>query len=311
MPPSKKRKMEDDTPKFYAVRSGHEPGVYLTWPECQEQISGFKGAQFKKFDNEKDAGDFVAGKPVKSAAPDPKKPPKFYAVAIGRAPGIYSDWTEVQKAIKDWKGVKQQSFKTRAEAVQYIQIHGDEAGQKSIENEVVVEPPSKRTKTSSRLNKTIADSVLNIYTDGSSRGNGKVGATAGVGVFFGVNDPRNIAERLEGEPQTNQRAELTAILRALQKVSVDQDIQIHTDSKYSLNCITEWYRGWVTKGWKTQGGEEVKNRDLIQSIRAKIDDRDASGTRTLFQWVRGHGTTTGNVEADKLAVRGAGFAAVE
>ena len=45
MPPSKKRKMDDDVPKFYAVRSGHEPGVYLTWPECQEQISGFKGAQ--------------------------------------------------------------------------------------------------------------------------------------------------------------------------------------------------------------------------------------------------------------------------
>jgi hypothetical protein len=41
----RKRKLEDDPPKFYAVRSGHEPGIYLTWPECQEQISGFKGAQ--------------------------------------------------------------------------------------------------------------------------------------------------------------------------------------------------------------------------------------------------------------------------
>ncbi|KAF7525787.1 hypothetical protein G7054_g10962 [Neopestalotiopsis clavispora] len=309
MPPSKKRKMEDDTPKFYAVRSGHEPGVYLTWPECQEQISGFKGAQFKKFDNEEDANDFVAGRPVKNTAPDPKKPPKFYAVAIGRAPGIYNEWAEVQNAIKDWKGVKQQSFKTRAEAVQYIQIHGDEAGQKSIENEVSVEPPAKKSKTS-KTTKPIEDGVLHIYTDGSSRGNGRIGAAAGVGVFFGANDPRNISERLRGEPQTNQRAELTAILRALQKVSVDQDVQIHTDSKYSLNCITEWYRGWVAKGWKTQGGEDVKNKDLVQAIRAKIDDRDASGTKTLFQWVRGHGISPGNIEADKLAVRGSGFAAV-
>jgi ribonuclease HI len=125
-----------------------------------------------------------------------------------------------------------------------------------------------------------------------------------------LQNTRNISERLRGEPQTNQRAELTAILRALQKVSVDQDVQIHTDSKYSLNCITEWYRGWVAKGWKTQGGEDVKNKDLVQAIRAKIDDRDASGTKTLFQWVRGHGISPGNIEADKLAVRGSGFAAV-
>jgi ribonuclease HI len=96
----------------------------------------------------------------------------------------------------------------------------------------------------------------------------------------------------------------------LQKVSVDQDIQIFTDSKYSINCITEWYHGWERKGWKTTGNEDVKNRDLIQAIRAKMDDREDSGTKTVFQWVRGHNATPGNVEADKLAVRGAKLAAV-
>lgn len=91
----------------------------------------------------------------------------------------------------------------------------------------------------------------------------------------------------------------------MQKISVDQDIEIVTDSRYSMRCVTEWYKGWEKKGWVTTGNEEVKNKDLVQAIRAKIDDRDASGTKTLFQWVRGHNATPGNVEADKLAVKGA------
>ncbi|KAK9417486.1 putative RNase H type-1 domain-containing protein [Seiridium unicorne] len=304
MPPKgKKRKMEDDAPKFYAVRSGHEPGIYLTWPECQEQTTGFKGAQFKKFDNRQDANDFVLGRTPKNSAPDPKKPQKFYAVAIGREPGIYTEWDEAQKSILGSKGPKYQSFKTRAEAIEYIKAHGNEAGQKAIENEVA-EPPAKRSKT-------IADGALHVYTDGSSRGNGKVGAAAGVGVWFGEDDPRNISERLEGDPQTNQRAELTAILRALQKVSVDQDIRIFTDSQYSISCVTEWYRNWEKKRWKTTGNADVKNKDLVQAIRTKIEDRDAAGTKTLFQWVKGHDATPGNVEADKLAVNGAMLASVD
>ncbi|KAH6656733.1 ribonuclease H-like domain-containing protein [Truncatella angustata] len=122
---------------------------------------------------------------------------------------------------------------------------------------------------------------------------------------FRLSRYRNICERLEGELQTNQRAELTAILRAMQKVSVDQDIEIVTDSRYSLSCVTEWYKTWEKNDWQTSGKEEVKNKDLVQAIRAKIEDRDASGTKTLFRWVRGHNVTPGNVEADKLAVGGA------
>lgn len=139
----------------------------------------------RKFDNRQDADDFVAGKTPKNKGPDPKKPPKFYAVAIGREPGIYTDWTEAQKAFVGWKGVKQQSFKTRADAVEYIKIHGGEAGQKAIENEVS-EPPTKKSKT-------VQTGVLQAFTDGSSRGNGRVGASAGVGVFFGEDDKRFVS----------------------------------------------------------------------------------------------------------------------
>ena len=115
---------------------------------------------------------------------------------------------------------------------------------------------------------------------------------------------RNISERLLGEPQTNQRAELTAILRALQTIDLAQDLEIRTDSKYSIQCVTEWYLNWERNGWKTRGGP-VKNQDLVQQVRERLDLREVNGGRTQFIWVKGHDTDQGNIAADHLAVEGA------
>ena len=97
---------------------------------------------------------------------------------------------------------------------------------------------------------------------------------------------------------------MTAVLRALEKVSTNQKVRIFTDSKYSISCATEWYVNWQKNGWRTKDGP-VKNRDLVEAIRAKIDERDDIGTKTYFQWVKGHAGTAGNVAADNLAVEGA------
>lgn len=147
--------------------------------------------------------------------------------------------------------------------------------------------------------------VLVIYTDGSSLANGKKGARAGVGVFFGANDPRNISERLVGEPQTNQRAELTAIQRALEVAPVAQKVQICTDSQYSINCMTQWAASWERKDWKTATGAEVKNQDIIRKVLATMQQRTRAGGETYFQWVKGHSTDVANAAADRLAVQGA------
>jgi len=150
--------------------------------------------------------------------------------------------------------------------------------------------------------------ALKVYTDGSSLGNGRNGASAGVGVFFGVDDPRNISEPLPGPRQTNQRAELTAILRALQTIPKTQAVQIITDSQYSIKCLTEWYPGWERNGWKNSKKEDVENQDLVKEILVLIRERSRLGTggATDFLWVRGHDGDRGNEEADRLAVGGAG-----
>ena len=115
---------------------------------------------------------------------------------------------------------------------------------------------------------------------------------------------RNLAERLQGEPQTNQRAELTAILRALEIAGNNQGLKIFSDSKYSIQCVTEWYANWEKNGWQTRDGP-VKNTDLVMAVRKRINARDKKGVRTVFEWVKGHATNTGNVAADQLAVQGA------
>jgi len=110
---------------------------------------------------------------------------------------------------------------------------------------------------------------------------------------------------LPGARQTNQRAELTAILRALEIVPRHRDISIITDSRYAIDCVTSWYVNWRKNGWRTSAGKAVENKDLVENILAKIEERNSLMVQTLFEWIKGHSNQLGNVEADKLAVEGA------
>ncbi|TFA98623.1 Ribonuclease H [Trichoderma ghanense] len=314
---SKKRKT-DNMQKYYAVQAGFVPGVYLTYSECQAQTAGFKGAVFKSFLSKDDAEAFAAGKKVAVA----DEPEKFYAVAVGNPTGIFTDWSEASKAVTGIKGPKYKRFNTRAEAVAYIRQHGNREAIEALGEKV--EPPAERfeveekpvvtkftpiekvavTKTR-ELDTRPRENVLNIWTDGSSLANGKAGSRAGLGVWFGENDPRNLAERLPGEPQTNQRAELMAMQRALEVAPLEQTVCIHSDSQYSIKCVTQWADGWKRKNWLTASGEKVKNQDIIRAVLAKMDERTKAGSNTYFQWVKGHDTNVGNIAADRLAVRGA------
>lgn len=315
VPGAKKRKTDPAMQKFYAVRIGMRPGVYRTWDECQAQTAGFKGASYKSFLSLEEAQAFVAGKKVKSSS-STAEPPKFYAVAKGAFTGIFTDWDQASKAIKGQKGPKYKKFATREEAVQFIKEWGDaEAvaalGEKVSDSESdddseEVDEDGERLEVEEKpAAKKKGKAALDIYTDGSSLKNGRAGATAGVGVFFGIGDPRNISERLHGEVQTNQRAELTAILRALQVVDAHEAVQIITDSQYSINCATVWASSWEKNDWKTSQGENVKNQDLVKAIRQRVRERERASGKTTFKWVKGHSTDVGNQAADQLAVAGA------
>ncbi|EZG55473.1 ribonuclease H [Gregarina niphandrodes] len=145
---------------------------------------------------------------------------------------------------------------------------------------------------------------LRVYTDGACSGNGFRGAVAGWGVFFPDGEFANMYGPLQGVPQTNQRAELTAIVMALRAAltSMAPAVVLYTDSQYSIKCLTVWIRGWVKNGWRNSKGEPVANSDLIQDASNLLAQL---GKRMTLHHVRGHVNDPNNDEADRLARLGA------
>ena len=136
-----------------------------------------------------------------------------------------------------------------------------------------------------------------VFTDGSCLNNGTKYASGGIGVYFGDDDPRNLSEKLNGEKQTNNRAELTAVIRALQETTCS--LKICTDSMYVQKGITLWIKKWEHNNWKTSKNTDVENKDLWQLLQYLIKDRDIS-----FQYVKAHCGIKGNECADLLANNG-------
>eukprot|EP00916_Digyalum_oweni_P017258 GHVL01028237.1.p1 GENE.GHVL01028237.1~~GHVL01028237.1.p1 ORF type:complete len:281 (+),score=67.53 GHVL01028237.1:98-940(+) len=147
------------------------------------------------------------------------------------------------------------------------------------------------------------DKVLHIWTDGAASRNGMSQAQAGCGVWFGENDERNSSFRLQGA-QTNNRAELMALVKALEIVEDDPSkVILNTDSEYALKCVTVWRKNWVKNGWRTSNNKEVLNKTLIERLIDLVDARGES--RLEIKWVKGHSSSEGNNNADLLARNGA------
>lgn len=171
--------------KFYGVAKGHHPGVYTDWGEAQEQIKGWKGPRYKKFMTRKEAEEFVksgggtvtVGRPRKVgavAAPEEEEQEEE-AEGEDEEDEVVSLKPPPAKKVKGMKGtdLKLVDRATRAKKEDNRQP-GKEM--KSMNENGAVEDDGK--------------GPMKIYTDGSSLGNGKDGAAAGIGVFFGNNDPR-------------------------------------------------------------------------------------------------------------------------
>ncbi len=144
-----------------------------------------------------------------------------------------------------------------------------------------------------------------VYTDGACKHNGSDKAKAGIGVYFNKHNRiklSNVSERLTTVKQTNNVAELTAILRALElcdKNNIDEKILIYTDSDYSMKCVEIWYPQWK----KEKKMKDRKNIDILQKIDRYYEKLDVE-----FKHIRSHTGLTdihskGNEMADRLAVQ--------
>jgi ribonuclease HI len=137
--------------------------------------------------------------------------------------------------------------------------------------------------------------AVTIYTDGACKGNPGPG---GWGALLVAGEREK--EIFGGDPATtNNRMELTAVIRALESLKRKSDVDIYTDSQYVKNGIETWIHGWKRNGWKTADRKAVKNAELWREL-----DALTAQHRVRWHWVKGHNDHPGNDRADALANRG-------
>jgi ribonuclease HI len=142
-----------------------------------------------------------------------------------------------------------------------------------------------------------ADTPVRVYTDGACRGNPGPGGWA-----WAVSE--RWFESGADVHTTNQRMELTAVLRALEAFPSPTRLTIVSDSTYVVNCFRQrWWAGWRRKGWRNSKGEPVANQDLWRPIIDEVVDRRAGEVE--LEWVKGHGGHELNDLVDRLAVEAA------
>jgi ribonuclease HI len=141
----------------------------------------------------------------------------------------------------------------------------------------------------------MTEGVVEVYADGACKGNPGPG---GWGVLMVAGGRER--ELHGGEPATtNNRMELTAVIRALKALPQGSRVRLYTDSQYVQKGMTEWISAWKQRGWRTADKKPVKNEDLWKQL-----DDVARHHRVEWRWVKGHAGHPGNERADALANKG-------
>lgn len=240
----------------------------------------------------------------------------YYVVTSGRVPGIYSSWEDCKAQVVGFRGQSHVKTGTIELAQSVFASKGASLKRQIIEDvpDEDLAPPKKFKFETTDMDVAQKEEPpvevlpsepgrIVVYTDGSCTGNGKQHAKAGCGVYWGNSDPRNVARRLPGPMQTNNRAEIYACILALKEPSVKgKPVEIRTDSMYTINCITKYAPKWMRYNWVKYGGEPVKNSDILAELYGLAL---CHGADVRWTYVEAHANIHGNEMADRLAKQGA------
>jgi ribonuclease HI len=133
---------------------------------------------------------------------------------------------------------------------------------------------------------------IEIHTDGACLGNPGPGGWAAL-LRFNARERELVGSEAD---TTNNRMELMAAIQALESLREPCSVRLFTDSQYVQKGFVEWLPGWVKRGWKTSGGDPVKNQDLWQRLQ-----NAAQPHQVQWQWVKGHAGDPDNERVDVLA----------
>ncbi len=235
---------------------------------------------------------------------------KFYVVWKGAKTGVFTTWGEVQNYTQGRSDAQFMGFPSKAEAEAAFASTYTKALMKrslankgSASNNTTARKPSNSSYSNAANNTTnkVQAAEIQIYCDGACSPNpGKSGTGLALyqqgevsALYYGLYQPNG----------TNNTAELNGLLYAFKlakKYLVKLDkVQVLSDSKYSIDCITKWAKGWQAKGWTRGKGEEIKNLDLIKECFSLYQEIKP---QLIISHVKGHANIEGNELSDRMAV---------
>lgn len=212
----------------------------------------------------------------------------YYAVANGNSIGIFLNWNDCNNSVKGYKGALYKKFNTREEADNFIKTNNkninDNNNDQNAKEETIDFIPD-----------------YYVYTDGACSNNGKPNASAGIGIYFGTNDNRNVSKKIEGN-QTNNAAELTAIIETYFIIEDDikngKKVAIVTDSEYAMKCVSSYGEKCYKKSWKIN----IPNKELVKhAYEIYMDKPNINFIHIMAHTNNADIHSIGNDNADKLA----------
>ncbi len=214
---------------------------------------------------------------------------KFYAVARGHVPGIYTEWFGEKGAEAQVRGVAGARFKgfyTLHEAKQWMEAPDRDAAS-----------PKRSVKKAPAPPVSAREGDIIIYTDGGCSCNPGPGGYGAV-----ILDGGNRKELSGGFCRTtNNRMELFACIAGLQSIKTPSRVTLYSDSKYVVDAVNKkWAIKWRSKNWVKWDGKPALNADLWARLLDLIDTHEVQ-----FIWVKGHAGNTENERCDYLATRAA------
>ncbi|KAI3477822.1 hypothetical protein L1887_60331 [Cichorium endivia] len=233
---------------YYAIRVGRQTGVFTDWDVAAPLVVGHSGAVHKKFSSRQEAERFVNGtntEPPSKAAND--KPKQTLGKRKSISPPASNPPAKPQPQPKNKRAIAPPPSKKR--------------------RSIITPVPSDATSTAGTSAQSTRKTI--VYCDGSATGNGKKGARAGYGVWFEDQALHHLneARRLPGKIQTNNRAELLAIVRAIQLCPNDgpdthSNRFVEDDSRAC--CIFRLGRAW----------QSLDSRNKL--VKVQVSTRDSS-----------------------------------
>ena len=236
-----------------------------------------------------------------------KTPKKFYAVARGRNPGIYTQWfgeTGAEAQINGFPRARFKGFATLKEAREWLDTL--DARKKTMPSKAPVNLQADLPFPKTQLpapdrqgspSETERSEEIIIYTDGACTGNPGPG---GYGTVI-LNSSNRIELSGGYRMTTNNRMELTAIIQGLASLKTPSRVRLYSDSKYVVDAITKgWAKKWRARGWIKYDGAPAKNPDLWARLLDLLEFHDVH-----LIWVKGHAGTIENERCDQLAVAAA------